>query len=423
MAENGELRAGVGTRTITPPIGTELYRYDPLTPRPSRSARRPMLAHAVVLERGDTRIALLSVDLFSVSRELTAETRNQIFDLTNIPPENVILCATHTHSAPETVKRIGGAELDSLYLQMLPRLFASCVAQAIDKLDEVNAYVGQATLNGLGVNRLQADGYVDTAVQTLELMGNESDYVLFNFGCKPTSTPIDDLEIDPDFPHRARAILEGEYDTAVFFQGSCGDVNSAYSHQSETARCGQMLAGATLISVGQSEQLDENAALECLPQTIQLPVVQHDAEDLVRHRDDLRRLVQAAPDHPFSGMLQQSSDEIYSTAIARLQESVPLTLACSVQVVRLGDVAIVAHPFKLFAEVALEIKRRSPFRQTFLLGLANDYLGYLTTAALLQSNLHFTDLPAYALGHSPLMPEATEVFVTEIISLLKELWG
>ena len=421
MSPSGLLKAGVGTRAITPPLGVELYRYEPNTPRKSRSARRAMLAHAVVIESGSTRVAIIAADLFSVSRELTEATQALLLEMTDIPPENVILCATHTHSAPETVSRIGGATLDSLYLQMLPRLFASSVMEAIDKLEEVNAYVGQATLNGLGVNRLQEDGYVDTAVQTLEFMGEGSDYVLFNFGCKPTSTPIDDLEIDPDFPHRARAILEAEYDTAVFLQGSCGDVNSVYAHNWETARCGQMLAGATLISVGQSELIDGNATLDCYQKTVQLPVVQHDTEDLMRHRDDMRLLVKAAPDHPFSEMLQKSSDEIYATAIARLEQSVSLTRACSVRIIRLGDVAIVAHPFKLFAEVALDIKRRSPFRQTFLVGLANDYLGYLTTSALLQSNLHFTDLPSYALGHTPLAPEATEVFVLEIIEMLQTL--
>ena len=50
-----------------------------------------------------------------------------------------------------------------------------------------------------------------------------------------------------------------------------------------------------------------------------------------------------------------------------------------VQVLCIGDLALVSVPGELMVELGLEIKKRSPFEQTMVLELANDSLGYLPT--------------------------------------------
>jgi hypothetical protein len=45
------------------------------------------------------------------------------------------------------------------------------------------------------------------------------------------------------------------------------------------------------------------------------------------------------------------------------------------------DIAIWAAPLELFCEIAMEIREKSPFRQTMYFGYANGWLGYLLTAA------------------------------------------
>jgi hypothetical protein len=51
------------------------------------------------------------------------------------------------------------------------------------------------------------------------------------------------------------------------------------------------------------------------------------------------------------------------------------------QVMRIGDVYIAACPAEFFTALGLEVKRRSPFRHTFVFGLSNDYCGYLPNRA------------------------------------------
>ena len=52
-----------------------------------------------------------------------------------------------------------------------------------------------------------------------------------------------------------------------------------------------------------------------------------------------------------------------------------------VQAIRIGDVAIVGVPGEFFTVLGEEIKRRSPFRYTYVFELANDYIGYIPDRA------------------------------------------
>jgi hypothetical protein len=53
------------------------------------------------------------------------------------------------------------------------------------------------------------------------------------------------------------------------------------------------------------------------------------------------------------------------------------TLPLEVQVITCGDAAIVGLPGEIFLELGLDLLRRSPFRFTLTLELANDACGYI----------------------------------------------
>ena len=49
------------------------------------------------------------------------------------------------------------------------------------------------------------------------------------------------------------------------------------------------------------------------------------------------------------------------------------------QALRIGDLAVCGIPFETFVETGLDLKKRSPFPQTMVIGLANGRHGYLPT--------------------------------------------
>jgi hypothetical protein len=89
-----------------------------------------------------------------------------------------------------------------------------------------------------------------------------------------------------------------------------------------------------------------------------------------------------------------------------------------VQAMRLGDIALVGVPGEFFTRLGIEIKRRSPFRYTYVAGVANDYIGYIP------------DSQAFELGgyqvwtglHSLVERGTGEAIVDAAVAMLEELY-
>ena len=87
------------------------------------------------------------------------------------------------------------------------------------------------------------------------------------------------------------------------------------------------------------------------------------------------------------------------------------------QVLLVGDVAIIGVPAEYFTSLGLDIKQRSPFAQTYVAELANDWIGYLP------------DREGHKLGgyqtwmglHSYAEPGTGERMADEVVSMLGEL--
>lgn len=87
------------------------------------------------------------------------------------------------------------------------------------------------------------------------------------------------------------------------------------------------------------------------------------------------------------------------------------------QVMLIGDIALVGVPAEFFTQLGLDIKNRSPFRHTYIAELANDWIGYLP-------NREAHKLGGYQVWtgyHSYAEPGTGERLVDQIIAMLHEL--
>ncbi len=90
-----------------------------------------------------------------------------------------------------------------------------------------------------------------------------------------------------------------------------------------------------------------------------------------------------------------------------------------IQAIALGDVAIVGVPAEYFTIFGVDIKKRSPFKNTIVVELANDWIGYLP-------NLEGHQMGGYQtwMGlHSYCEPGTGERMADEAVKLLTELAG
>ena len=107
IAVGGEIRLGAAVVKITPPLGTPLAGY--YSVRGSEGVLDDICARAVVLDDGKTQAAMVTCDLIGLSRSVVLEARRIITEKTGIPALNVMISATHTHTAPVV---IGDSALD-----------------------------------------------------------------------------------------------------------------------------------------------------------------------------------------------------------------------------------------------------------------------------------------------------------------------
>ena len=78
-----------------------------------------LMSRALVLDDGQSRLAIVVVDSLMINRELLDEVKEVAARATGIPPERMLISATHTHSAPSVMGCLG-SDVDSTYVRFLP---------------------------------------------------------------------------------------------------------------------------------------------------------------------------------------------------------------------------------------------------------------------------------------------------------------
>ena len=147
------LQLGISRVDITPEIGGHLYGYNPNIF--SDSINDNLEATAFSFRDGEKKFVLINVTLCAVGKEIATDTRNAISEKTGIPFDNIIICATHTHSGPPTKHSPGWGEPDKDYCYgiLLPRL-VKAASEATENVKPVK--MGFASGESyVGINRRQ----------------------------------------------------------------------------------------------------------------------------------------------------------------------------------------------------------------------------------------------------------------------------
>ena len=97
-AAEDDFRAGAASVVITPPAGTPMAGYYRL--RTADGVLDDLHAKALVVEQAGMKAAFVTLDLITVTRTVTAAARGLIATQTSIPPERVMISATHSHTGP-----------------------------------------------------------------------------------------------------------------------------------------------------------------------------------------------------------------------------------------------------------------------------------------------------------------------------------
>ncbi len=128
------LQAGAATSNITPELGVLVVGG--FAPYPARHVHDELQARCLVLDDGKTKLALVVCDVLGLHRSVSVEARRLIQEATGIPPENVLISATHTHSAGTALGKnryVSEQVLDD-YQRFVARRIADGVRRALNLL-------------------------------------------------------------------------------------------------------------------------------------------------------------------------------------------------------------------------------------------------------------------------------------------------
>jgi hypothetical protein len=227
-------RAGAAETIITPPIGARLEGYGgPDGGQISTGVHDDLHARAIVFDDGATTAAIVACDLIAADRRLAAPVRALVHDATGMPPEHIMVSATHTHQGPQGI----GAHRDPAPREATARKVAHAVITAHAAMRPCVLKAGAGSVDTVSQNRRHPDGPRDDAVNVLLFDAPDPREApiasIINFACHATVMYGTNTEISADYPGFASATVKSVLGDApaLFLQGACGDVNPSWIEQ------------------------------------------------------------------------------------------------------------------------------------------------------------------------------------------------
>ena len=421
-----ELRAGADVTDITP-----LAEHFPISTAGSMAANfidktdERIHCRTIMLGNDEATVSFTIVDSCLIPRDIADSAKRLVNSATGIPPENINIAASHTHSAPTSTPAFQSNPLVA-YQIFLTEKIAESIIKAHRKLEPAEAgwavgsdptqvfnrrwFVNEPYENPFGSTgdkvRMNPGfdkgggkvskpaGPTDPDVPVLAVRSTApgkkpiallANYCLHYVGNPPRSAE-GKSQLSGDYFARfaeimAEKVAPGNTDyVAILSNGASGDINNVdFSRprpEKSYAPAEKMIEVATSVANAAHKAFQEIKYSSEFPikvafRDLDLGVRKPTAEDLKRAHEIL-----SSPEQLINGNLR-AREAIYARETLQLREY-PDTVPVRLQSVRLGDLCINTTPCETFVEIGLELKETSPFA-TFLIELANGYNGYLPT--------------------------------------------
>ncbi len=430
------MQIGFSAANITPSFGMEVPGG--MSKRFTQGLHDDCLMTAAVFDDGENVVALVGVDALSIRHSVCEQARAIIEEATGIPPEHVMFGASHTHSGGPAC-RLFESESDPAYLEHMAWQGATAVIDANRRKEELTVGVGVGEATGVAFPRRwimkdgtqrshpraeqenmdHPEGELDESVNVIGVADAEGNLrgCVVNFTCHGT-TGYGAGMASADWIAVLREELQaafGEDFGVVFLQGACGDVTQV----DNTAPEGTVMSGPPAArKVGGSVAGEAIKLLAQMQFVDTMPVAGARVSiELEPHRPTEEQLAWAR-EHGGGDERNTNrwgTDGIWSREwlnLAAMNEEEPM-VPCELQAIAIGDTAFASNPGEFFCKLGMDIKRGSPFANTFVVELANGCVGYVPTEDAYDGGYESQMAPS-----SKLVPGMGEKIVAETIELL-----
>lgn len=434
------LRVGFGRAIMTPTEPVHLSGgSDPK--RISNNILDDMTVTCIAItDETDRTILLLTEDMQHVTASFAEPAIQGIVEVTGIPFEDIILCATHTHSVPTQNLKFPGVEAfypiykEAFKKAALEAMADRSPAQMLTGVTHADGYVnprhyvlddGSLMGSAYGVQsdkRIVRHTYPgDTTIQLVRFDREEKKSILLmNLGSHATfNGNSSKLDVSADFPSPLRAYIEANSDCQVaYFLGAGGD-------QTPQSRFKAIAHGLNYIGYGEkigSFVLEAQRFMQpAKPGKLQLKHMIHVGQCNragLERLDDAEKVTEimitegVAAATPVAKELGFAS--IYEARAIYGRSKLPETQDVELAALSIGEVSFIFGSFEMFSDTGRYIREHSPFYMTFIATQA------LNTHSYIPSDIAF-EIGCYEAYASQFQQGTAKLIADTYIETLKEM--
>lgn len=398
------LEVGAAVRVITPetllPVSGGLG-----IPKPATDKRGELTARAVAFRKGDVTVAVVSLDLLGFPSVLGDRVRAKV---PRVPPRNLLIASTHTHSAPDCYAfpdGRGGHTGDLKYMDFVCERAAEAVNAALDRLQPAHLKVGTDAAQGKIAYNYYAPDLYDRRMSVLQAVTPEGQSIatLVNYAIHPEVLGNSVGLLSPDLVGPLCEKLEQQAGgVALFVNGAQGGMITAdnrlleepkdplrgYWNDARTweecLRIGHLMADEALRIV-KDAPLQRDPSLFCAAEDVRFPV----------ESQLLWQVILGSP--------------------LKYPHGPDQSIRARINLVSIGTAQIVTIPGEALPNIGFYLKRKMRGRHNLLFGLTNDAFGYILT------KVDFQSFPRYEYVSRTSLGEMTgEILIEHVLDLVEK---
>lgn len=440
------LQVGWGRVDITPQSSVPLSGYGNTSMRMSTGFETYLYSTCVAFSDGENTVLLFHNDLTYVNENLTDSVRKKINESYGVPEENIMIAATHNHSAPDFAN--ANEPTATQYAQDLIKWLTKAAGLALEDMAPVTGmYHGEDYPEGLNFTRhytteegvYKGDnfndlckspitGHTHKADNQLQLVKitreGAEDVVLINWQTHPhRGGGGSNTSITADLVGIMMQEMEKKTGSkTAYFTGAAGNVNPSSYISAENITPDYREQGKQMAKYALGILEGEMTAIP----TGKVDVVTTSYTGRVNHTED--HLLNKA--YEVSELWKETNDFIRCVTLANSygmnspyhansvisKAGMPATKTMeNVSAVRVGEIGFACAPYEMFDENGKYIKENSPFQVTFVLELCNGSTGYIPSEEGYRIN-------CYEANTGPFEPGTGEKVAQVYVDLLNTLY-
>ena len=372
-----ELTANVASVDMTPSLKLKasLGGYGDRMSKPAEGVHDRIWAKAVVLQKGDTKYAIVTIDVLALPPNVKPQLVKMLASA-EWSEDNIMLLASHSHTsfdmtALNNMNHINSPQIGIFQPEVLEHLLntlTKAIKEANQNLQPVSIGTGKAIVEGMNRNR-RGEPAVDKnlTVTRIDFKNGKPMALLVNWTAHPTFMSEDDMCFSGGWPGYLQRELQqwiGDDITVMYYNGAEGDQSpigeSVKSHYEKAELYGRAMA-IKAYDIYKTIETKPNVKFNYSFNHIELP----------------ERKV-----HP-SFMETGGKEYNLTPEVLNAILNVMSPASTSIGAVRIGELLIVGVPGELAADLGLHVKDElmsNGIKYPTIGGLANEWISYILSS-------------------------------------------